>query len=47
MVLDGLTGAGVIKDDSFNNIELVLKAVVDKDNAGVEIIVKEMKGKSP
>ena len=41
MILDGLVKAGVIVDDSFGNIELVLSAGVDKEKPRVEITVKE------
>lgn len=39
MILDGLVGAGIIKDDSFNNIKLILEAEFGVDK-GTEIIVK-------
>ena len=39
MILDGLVGAGIIKDDSFTNIRLILEAEFGKDK-GTEIIVK-------
>jgi len=45
-ILDGLTKAGIIKDDSFDNIELVLAGRVDRENPRTEIIVKEVKGES-
>lgn len=41
MILDGLVKAGVIVDDSFGNIELVLAAGMDKEKPRVEITVKE------
>lgn len=41
MILDGLVRAGIIADDSFGNIDLVLSAEVDRDNPRVEITVKE------
>lgn len=41
MILDGLVKAGVIVDDSFGNIELVLSAGVDKEKPRVEITIKE------
>lgn len=41
MILDGLVKAGVLVDDSFGNIELKLKAEVDKDRPRVEIIILE------
>ena len=37
VILDGLTQNGIIADDSFNNIELVLKGSYDKDNPRTEI----------
>ncbi len=40
-ILDGLTKAGIIADDSFDVIDLKLKAVCDKRGA-VEIIVEEV-----
>ena len=36
-ILDGLVRAGVIFDDSFFNINLILKASVDKGNPRLEI----------
>lgn len=42
-LLDGLTKAGIIKDDSFSNIQLVLTGKVDKDNPRTEIVIKEVK----
>ena len=39
MILDGLVGAGIIKDDSFTNIRLILEAEFGKEK-GTEIIVK-------
>ena len=42
MILDGLVRAGILEDDSFNNIELVLKAEVDKEKPRTEITVKEL-----
>jgi Holliday junction resolvase RusA-like endonuclease len=42
-LLDGLVAAGVIADDSFNNIELVLKAEVRKHHKRTVIQVKELK----
>ena len=42
MILDGLTRAGIIKDDSFDCIDLYLKCGgVDKKNQRVEIEVEE------
>ena len=40
-ILDGLVKSGVIKDDSFNNIELILSADVDPKNPRVEITIEE------
>lgn len=37
MILDGLTRAGIIKDDSFNCINLVLVGDYDKKNPRTEI----------
>ena len=39
MILDGLVGAGIIKDDSFTNIRLILEAEFGKEKS-TEIIVK-------
>jgi len=39
MILDALVGAGIIKDDSFNNIKLILEAEFGKEK-GTEIIVQ-------
>ena len=39
MILDGLTAAGVIADDSFSVIELRLRGEYDKDNPRTEITV--------
>ena len=41
-LLDGLVKAGVIEDDSFNNIELRLQGKVDKKNPRTEIEVMEI-----
>lgn len=41
MILDGLTEAGVIKDDSFGCIELRLAGEYDPDNPRTEIEVYE------
>lgn len=40
-ILDGLVQAGIIKDDSFECINLRLKASYDKDNPRTEIEVEE------
>ena len=39
---DGLVKAGVLKDDSFNNIHLVLKGDYDKENPRTEILIEEV-----
>lgn len=44
MILDGLTGAGIIKDDSFGRIELILRGDYDKQNPRTEITVTEVVG---
>lgn len=41
-ILDGLVQAGVIEDDSFNNIELVIKGGHDKGNPRTEITIQEV-----
>lgn len=41
MILDGLTKAGIIADDSFGHIELTLCGRYDKINSHVEIIIEE------
>lgn len=41
MILDGLTAAGIIEDDSFGHIELILRGGYDKDNPRTEIEVTE------
>lgn len=38
-ILDGLTGAGVIVDDSFNNISLTLSSESGSNKAGFDIII--------
>lgn len=40
-LLDGLTKAGIIKDDSFSNIDLILAGRVDRENPRTVIEVKE------
>jgi len=37
---DGLVKAGVIKDDSFKNIKLILNGQIDRENPRTEIIVE-------
>lgn len=41
MILDGLVRAGVLQDDSFNNINLVLRGDYDKANPRTEIEISE------
>lgn len=41
MVLDGLVKAGIIADDSFSNIQLVLCGGYDKNNPRLEIEVSK------
>lgn len=43
-ILDGLTSAGIIKDDSFSNIDLVLRGRVDRLNPRTEIYITEVAG---
>jgi len=43
MILDGLTAGGVIVDDSFNCIRLVLDGQIDRENPRTEIEVTEGK----
>ncbi len=40
MILDGLVNAGIIEDDSFKHIELVLKAFFKCEEAKTEITIK-------
>lgn len=42
MILDGLTSAGIIADDSFSHIALMLRAKVDKQNPHTEITITEV-----
>ena len=42
MILDGLTAAGVITDDSFRCIELILKGECDRSNPRTEVEVFNM-----
>ncbi len=39
-MLDGIVKAGVIKDDSFDCIELVLRGSYDKDNPRTEVEIE-------
>lgn len=41
-ILDGLVHAGVLADDSFNNIELILRGGYDKENPRTEIEIEEV-----
>lgn len=43
MILDGLTAGGVIVDDSFNCIRLVLDGQIDRESPRTEITVTEGK----
>lgn len=42
MVLDGLTDAGIIADDSFEHIELRLRGSYDKHTPRTEITIQEV-----
>lgn len=41
-LLDGLKQAGIIEDDSFGHVELVLRGEVDRENPRTEIRVREV-----
>lgn len=41
-LLDGLVRCGVIEDDSFSNIDLVLRGTVDRDNPRTEIEIRRL-----
>ena len=41
-ILDGLRASGILLDDSFNNIDLILKGSVDKLNPRTEKTIKEI-----
>jgi len=41
MILDGLTAAGIIADDSFGNITLELRGEYDRENPRTEIEIEE------
>lgn len=43
MILDGLTAGGVIVDDSFNCIRLVLDGQIDRENPRTEVEIVEGK----
>lgn len=43
MILDGLTAAGIIVDDSFTHIRLELSGQIDRANPRTEIEVQEVK----
>ena len=42
MLLDGLTRGGVIVDDSFRHISLMLDGDIDREHPRTEIVVKEV-----
>lgn len=42
MVLDGLVRAGILVDDSFSHIDLLLRGAHDRKNPRLEIQIKEM-----
>lgn len=42
MILDGLVKSGILQDDSFEHITLVLKSGYDKLNPRTEITVQEV-----
>lgn len=42
LILDGLTRAGIIEDDSFEHLQLVLRGGYDKENPRTEIEVEEI-----
>ena len=42
LILDGLTRAGIIEDDSFDHVQLVLRGGYDKENPRTEIEVEEV-----
>lgn len=41
-ILDGLVKSKILKDDSFDNIDLILKGKHDKKNPRTEVIIKEV-----
>ena len=42
MIMDGLTAAGIIADDSFDHVELRLVGAYDKRNPRTEIKIEEV-----
>ena len=42
MIMDGLTYAGIIKDDDFSHIQLELSGSVDRQNPRTEIEIQEV-----
>lgn len=42
MILDGLVKAGVLKDDSFDCVQLILSASVDPERPRTEITIQEL-----
>lgn len=44
-ILDGIVEAGIIKDDSFDCIKLVLVGAYDKSDPRTEVEITEMEGK--
>lgn len=46
MILDGLVRNLILKDDSFSNISLVLKADLDRENPHTEIEILEIGGQT-
>ena len=42
-LLDGLVNAGIIEDDSFNHVSLLIAGKVDRANPRTEIVVEEDK----
>ena len=44
MILDGLTKAGIIQDDSFGHVRLELEGLVDREKPRTEIEIEERGG---
>jgi crossover junction endodeoxyribonuclease RusA len=42
MILDGLVRSGILQDDSFNNVDLILRGSYDKENPRTEIKITEL-----